>query len=77
MPELRRGHEVSEAPGPVQVHAVPRQSVEEEEGVAVASYAVADPGALLQQSFLPYALAASVRVTLSVRLDLIPGFDLM
>ena len=65
MPELLRRHEVGEAPGPLQVEAVPRQPVEEEEGVAVAGHAVADPGALPQQPLLPYALAASVRVTLS------------
>ena len=59
-PEFRRRHEVSEAPGPLQVHAVPRQPVEEEERVAVAGHAVAYPWALLQQSLLPYALAASV-----------------
>ena len=59
-PEFRRRHEVSEAPGPLQVQAVPRHPVEEEEGVAVAGHAVAYPGALLQQSLLPYALTASV-----------------
>ena len=66
MPELRRRHEVSEAPGSLQVDAVLCQPVEEEEGIAIAGHAVADPGTLLQQSLLPYALTASVRVALSV-----------